>query len=54
MNRANAIKGILMKNGVQEDQITTKSMGQTQPVASNNTDEGRHDNRRVEVRYLKN
>ena len=54
MNRANAIKALLIENGVKESQIATNSMGQTQPVASNNSDEGRHDNRRVEVRYIKN
>ena len=53
LNRANAIRAILLKNGVKASQIITDSKGQTQPVASNSTDEGRHDNRRVEVRYIK-
>ena len=53
MDRAQAIKGILVGYGVDASIIETISKGQTQPVASNNTDQGRHENRRVEVRYIK-
>ena len=52
--RANAIQSILVRNGVPDGQITTATKGATQPVATNNTDEGRHENRRVEVRLNKN
>lgn len=51
--RAEQIKRILVKDGVNTAQIITESKGETQPVASNNTDQGRHNNRRVEVRLLK-
>lgn len=51
--RAGAIKDILVKSGVNANQITTDSKGEAQPVASNDTEEGRHDNRRVEVRLIK-
>ncbi|HMR42403.1 MAG TPA: OmpA family protein, partial [Saprospiraceae bacterium] len=51
--RAGAIKDILVKSGVNANQITTDSKGESQPVASNDTEEGRHDNRRVEVRLIK-
>lgn len=54
MRRAQAIKNILIGYGVSADAISTISKGQSQPVASNNTDGGRHENRRVEVRYNKN
>lgn len=50
--RAGAIRGILVKKGVKGDQITVDSKGESQPVASNDTEEGRHDNRRVEVRLM--
>lgn len=48
--RAMAIRDFLIKKGANKDQITIDSKGETQPVASNDTEEGRHDNRRVEVR----
>lgn len=53
MERSRAIKNILVRNGVAADQIETVSKGERQPVASNDTEEGRHENRRVEVRLIK-
>ncbi|MCB0589585.1 MAG: OmpA family protein [Phaeodactylibacter sp.] len=53
MERARAIKNILIGDGVGADQIETISKGEEQPVASNDTEEGRHENRRVEVRLIK-
>ncbi len=47
--RAKVIRDILRNKGVSDDQITTEAKGETQPVASNDTEEGRHDNRRVEI-----
>lgn len=52
--RAKQIRDILRKKGVAHDQIITEAKGEAQPVASNDTDEGRHDNRRVEIFLLKN
>ena len=54
MNRANEIKNHLVKEGVDASLISTSSKGESQPVASNDTAEGRHENRRVEVRLIKN
>ncbi len=51
--RADAVKAILLKKGVKPEQITTSSKGQTQPVTTNDTDKGRAENRRVEVRLNK-
>ncbi len=51
--RADAVKKLLLKKGAPADQITTESKGQTQPTASNDTSEGRDENRRVEVRLNK-
>lgn len=53
MQRARAIKNLLVGYGVASDQVETVSKGEKQPVASNDTDEGRHENRRVEVRLIK-
>lgn len=50
--RAEAIKQALVSNGVDPAQIITESRGKTQPIATNETEEGRHENRRVEVRLL--
>lgn len=51
--RAEAIKAILVGKGVKTDQVTTDSKGESQPVATNDTKEGRYENRRVEVRLIK-
>jgi outer membrane protein OmpA-like peptidoglycan-associated protein len=36
-------------NGVEEQRITTRGMGEANPIASNNTNAGRQQNRRVEI-----
>lgn len=51
--RADEIKSVLTGHGVDAAQITTISKGESQPVATNDTDEGRHQNRRVEVKLIK-
>ncbi len=48
--RANVVKSYLVKKGVAANRIRTFAYGETQPVADNNTDEGRALNRRTEVR----
>ena len=50
--RADAIKKFLVDKGIDPAQITTESRGESQPEATNETLEGRHENRRVEVRLL--
>lgn len=52
-NRAEQIRKILLKSGVPEDQVTTASKGESQPVAPNSTATGRQNNRRAEVRLVK-
>lgn len=48
--RADAVKAVLMEKGVTENQITTTTKGETEPVASNTTDEGKEKNRRIEFK----
>lgn len=48
--RANAVLDYLVNQGVRSDQLTAKGYGELRPVASNDTEEGRRENRRVELR----
>jgi len=49
MNRANAIKQALADRGIDAARLQTLGMGEKQPVASNDTQEGQALNRRVEL-----
>jgi outer membrane protein OmpA-like peptidoglycan-associated protein len=49
LRRANAVAGILQADGVTGSRITTAGRGEEQPVASNLTEEGKAQNRRVEI-----
>lgn len=50
MRRASNVKNILVQRGVQQYRISTVGYGENQPLASNDTPEGRQKNRRVEIR----
>ena len=47
--RANAARDYLVSQGIDAGRITTQGFGESKPVASNDTEEGRAQNRRVEV-----
>jgi OOP family OmpA-OmpF porin len=47
--RAEAVKGYLVSKGLRSSRLTARSFGETRPVASNDTEEGRQTNRRVEL-----
>ena len=47
--RANSVRDFLGEQGVTPSSITARGFGKTQPVASNDTAEGRQRNRRVEL-----
>ncbi len=52
--RAEAVKAYLTKDeAIKPDRLTTKGYGLTKPVASNDTEEGRAKNRRVEFAPIK-
>ncbi|MEO1258062.1 MAG: OmpA family protein [Bacteroidota bacterium] len=53
-DRAEHIRAILIKNGIDRSKITTDSKGESQPVASNDTDEGRRLNRRAVLTVIEN
>lgn len=46
-NRAISVKDYLVSKGVEADHLSTEAHGETKPVASNETDEGRAENRHV-------
>lgn len=48
--RADAVKTFLTQNGVSANRIRATGYGETRPVATNSTKEGRAQNRRVELR----
>lgn len=50
--RANIIKQYLVSKNVRADKIITNSYGDQQPLASNDTEEGRAENRRTELRII--
>ena len=50
VDRANAVKTYLVNSGVDAKRIMTRGYGETRPIASNATEEGRIMNRRVEFR----
>jgi outer membrane protein OmpA-like peptidoglycan-associated protein len=48
-NRADAVRSTLIRNGVEPSRIAAVGYGESRPVASNDTTQGRAQNRRVEV-----
>jgi OOP family OmpA-OmpF porin len=49
--RAAAVKAYLVSKGIPSSKVTTIGKGETQPVATNKTKEGRQKNRRVDIEF---
>jgi outer membrane protein OmpA-like peptidoglycan-associated protein len=47
--RAKAVKDFLVESGASADKITTRGMGEANPIAKNDNEAGREKNRRVEI-----
>lgn len=50
--RARAVIGYLTDNGIGAERLVAEGLGESQPVASNDTEAGRQQNRRVQVQIL--
>lgn len=48
-NRAQAVRDYLIQQGIPDSSIVSRGLGKTQPVATNDTPDGRQQNRRVEL-----
>ena len=53
-NRAKAVMDYLVEKGISKDRLSYKGYGETKPIASNDTAEGRAQNRRTEVKVIGN
>jgi len=53
-NRADAVSTFLIEKGIPEERLTTKGYGTEKPLASNDSEEGRAQNRRTEFTVLSN
>jgi outer membrane protein OmpA-like peptidoglycan-associated protein len=49
LERAQAVRSALVREGVEVGRISVRSLGEGNPVASNDTKEGRRENRRAQV-----
>ncbi|MBN2160821.1 MAG: OmpA family protein [Spirochaetes bacterium] len=52
MQRAQSVVNYLVKNGIKDNRLVPKGYGKNKPVATNKTEEGRQENRRVEIEVL--
>ncbi len=52
-NRAAAVRNYLIENGIAADRLMSTGYGETKPIASNKTAKGKAQNRRVEVKLIK-
>jgi OOP family OmpA-OmpF porin len=51
--RANAVMKYLVDKGISKDRLAAKGHGESKPIATNDTDEGKSKNRRVEFHITK-
>ena len=54
VNRASSVESYLESQGISSSRITSRGYGSKQPIASNSTEAGRAQNRRVEIAIIAN
>lgn len=54
LNRAKAVAAYLISKGIIPSRLTPKGMGDSKPIASNDTEQGKSLNRRTEINILSN
>lgn len=52
VRRASSVSNFLSNSGVQSARLATQGFGESQPIATNSTEEGRAANRRVEIKIV--
>ena len=52
-DRAASVKQYLVEHGIASERLSSKGYGQTRPIADNGTEEGRAQNRRVEIHIMR-
>jgi OmpA-OmpF porin, OOP family len=53
-NRANAVRDWLIQHGINGSRLEARGYGQTRPIATNSSDDGRTTNRRIEFIIIEN
>jgi OmpA-OmpF porin, OOP family len=53
LKRAEAVKEIIVKEGIDPQRLTTQGQGETSPIADNTTKIGQAQNRRIEIEIIK-
>lgn len=51
-DRAQSVVNYLIDYGISKDRLTFKGYGKNEPIATNDTEEGRQENRRVEIKVI--
>ncbi len=51
-NRAASVREYLVEQGIKPSRLVSKGYGETKPVATNDSDDGRQENRRVEFKVM--
>jgi OOP family OmpA-OmpF porin len=52
LRRAGAVRDYLVGGGIDAGRLSVEGFGESRPVATNDTDSGRAQNRRVELRIV--
>lgn len=52
-NRANSVKTLIVEEGIDAKRITTEGKGEKSPIATNDTKEGKAQNRRIKAELIK-